>query len=200
MRSVASGSYERLTSPQCLWSAYKRYRRGKSRQPRVAEFDLDADSHIFALHRRLHDGSYRPGNYELRVIRDPKVRLIAAPAMRDRVLQQALVDEIGPVYERGFIADAYACCTGRGPHRGVLRHLGWMRRFRYRLGLDVRRYFLSMHRPTLGDLIARRLRDERTMALVEPSSPGSFRSGTPTRSPGAVVRPRRAPARPPGSP
>ncbi len=167
MRSVPAGSFERLSSPEGLWRAWRQYRRGKSRQPRVAAFDLDADTHVFALHRQLRDGSYRPGRYDVSVIRDPKIRFIAAPALRDRVLQQALIDDIGNYYERGFIDDSYACCSGRGPHRAVLRYLGWTRKFRHRLSLDVRRYFLSIHRPTLCELIGRRLRDARTRELVE---------------------------------
>jgi hypothetical protein len=167
MRSVPAGSFERLTSFPALWRAYGRYRRGKSRYRRVAAFDLDADRHLMVLHRDLRRGSYVPGEYRLAVIHDPKTRLIAAQPIRDCVAQQALLDEIGSWYDRGFIDHAYACCAGRGPLRAVLQYLEWTRRCRFRLALDVRRYFLSIHRPTLCRLIHRRLRDERTRRLVE---------------------------------
>jgi RNA-directed DNA polymerase len=166
MRSVAAGSFERLSGFQALWHAWHRYRRGKRRRPPVAAFDLDADRHLLALSRALRNGGWRPGRYALHSIRDPKTRLIAAPALRDRVLHQALLDEIGPCYERGFIDHSYACGRGRGVHRAVLQHLTWMRRYPYRLALDVHRYFPSVHLPTLYGLIAQRLRDERTRALV----------------------------------
>ena len=167
MRSVPAGSFERLTELAALWSAWKDYRRGKTRRPRVAAFDLDADRHLIALRRDLRRGAYRPGGYALSVIRDPKTRLIAAQPVRDCVVQQALLDDIGETYERGFIDHAYACSTGRGPLRAVLTYLRWTRRYRFRLALDVRRYFLSVHRPTLCRLIARRLRDAQTRRLVE---------------------------------
>ncbi len=167
MRSVPAGSFERLTEIPALWSAWEDYRRGKSRHPRVAAFDLDADRYLIALQRDLRRGAYRPGGYSLAVIRDPKTRLIAAQPVRDCVVQQALLDDIGPTYERGFIDHAYACSTGRGPLRAVLQYLRWTRRYRYRLALDIRRYFLSVHRPTLLRLILRRLRDPETRRLVE---------------------------------
>ncbi len=166
MRSVPAGSFERLSSIEALWHAWRRYRRGKRRNRRVAAFDLDADRHLLALYRDLRRGSYRPGGYSLSVIHDPKTRLIAAQPVRDCVVQQALLDEIGPIYDRGFIDHAYACCTGRGPQRAVLRYLAWTRRYRWRLALDIRRYFLSVHRPTLKRLIHLRLRDEKTRRLV----------------------------------
>ncbi len=100
------------------------------------------------------------------MIRDPKTRLVAAPALPDRIVQHALLTEIGPPYESGFIDQSFACCTGRGPHRALLAHLAWARRFRYRLCLDVRRYFASIHHETLTGLFAERLRDPQTLALI----------------------------------
>lgn len=166
MRSVATGSFERLSSFEALWRAFETYRQGKRRRPRVAAFDLDADREILQLRRALTSGSYRPGRFDVRLIRDPKLRLIASQPILDCVLQQALIDDIGPTYERSYIDHSFACGTGRGPQRAVLCHLGWMRRYRYRLALDIRRYFLSIHRPTLCRLIHRRLRDAKTRDLI----------------------------------
>ena len=166
MRTVAASSFERLSEPRALWRAWLSCRRGKRRQPRIVAFDLDADTHIFRLHRALRDGRYRPSGYRLQVVHEPKTRLVAAPEIPDRVVQTALLDDIAPVYERGFIDQSYACCTGRGPHRAILEYLRWMRRCRYRLTLDVRRYFASIRHDTLLALFARRLRDRDTLALL----------------------------------
>lgn len=166
MRSVPAGSFERLSRLESLWAAWLECRRGKRRQPCLAAFDVDADTHIIRLSRSLRDGSYRPEPYRLSVVRDPKTRLIAAPAIVDRIVQQALLNEIGPTYEHGFIDQSYACCSGRGPHRAVLRYLRWTRQYEFRLSLDVHHYFASIHHPTLQGLFARRLQDARTLALI----------------------------------
>jgi len=169
MRSVPSGSFTRLISSSSLWAAWKECRRGKRRQPRIAAWDLDADTHICRLHRQLREGTFRPSPYRLKVVHDPKTRLVAAPALEDRVVQQALLAEIGPTYERGFIDHRYACCRGRGAHRAVLAFLGWLRRHPFRLSLDVRRYFPSIDHEILLNLFARRLRsrDRGTVELIE---------------------------------
>lgn len=166
MRTIPRGSYERFSSLLALWHAYLACRRGKRRQARMATFDLDADRWLCALQRDLLAERYRPDPWRLRLIRDPKTRLIAAPSIRDRVVHRALLDDIGPYYERSFIEHSYTGARGRGPHRAVLRYQGWMRRFRYRLGLDIRRYFPSIHHPTLCQLLFRRLRDARTQRLL----------------------------------
>jgi RNA-directed DNA polymerase len=166
MRSVPAGSFQRLSSFKALWRAWLACRRGKRRRRSIAAFDLDADGHLLRLHRELLAGAYRPRPYRLSIVRDPKTRLIAAPALGDRVLQQALLAEIGPTYERAFIDQHYACASGRGPHRSVLYHLQCMRRFRCRLALDIHHYFASVDLGRLLDLFAHRLRDGDTLELI----------------------------------
>lgn len=189
MRSVPAGSFQRLTSFKALWRAWLACRRGKRRQPGIAAFDLDADRHLLGLHRELLAGVYRPRPYRVSLMRDPKTRLIAAPAIRDRVLQQALLTEIGPSYERGFIDQHYACATGRGPHRAVLHHLHCMRRFRQRLGLDVHHYFASVDLARLLALFAYRLRDGDTLELIRrllAAGAGVYRTSLARRTLGEV--------------
>ncbi len=166
MRSLPAGSFARLSSLAALWRAWLETRRGKRRQPRLAAFDVDADTHLIRLQRALAAETYQPAPYRLTIVHEPKTRLIAAPAIVDRIVQRALLDEIGPSYERSFIAHSFACCSGRGPHRAVLQYLAWTRSHRFRLSLDVRRYFASIEHATLQRLFARRLDDERTRALI----------------------------------
>ena len=166
MRSVPAGSFARLSSLPALWEAWLQCRRRKRRQPRIATFDLDADTHVLRLQRTLARDAYRPAAYRLTVVHDPKTRLVAAPAIVDRIVQQALLNEIGASYERGFIDHSYACGVGRGPQRAVLKYLEWTRRYRYRLSLDVRRYFAAVDHATLYGLFAHRLDDRRTLALI----------------------------------
>ena len=49
----------------------------------------------------------------------------------------------------------------------MLRALSENRKSTYRLHLDIHRYFLSIHRPTLFELFTHRLRDEKTLDLIE---------------------------------
>jgi retron-type reverse transcriptase len=121
---------------------------------------------VFALHRALRSGSYQPGPFRQHVVRDPKTRLISTPCLRDRVLQQAIVDELAPCYDHRLIDHCYACRPGLGPQRAVLTHLAWTRRFRFRASIDIRRYFMSIDHAVLLNLWGARLRDRQTMDLL----------------------------------
>lgn len=166
MRSVAAGSFQGLSSFEALWRAWATCRRGKRRRPTIAAFDLDADRHLLALSRALTDGRYCPSPWRLRLIREPKRRLIAAPAVVDRVLHHALLDQIGPCYERSFIEHSYTAGSGRGPHRAVLQHLAWQRRYGYRLHLDIAGYFMNIDHRLLQRELHHRLADPDTRRLI----------------------------------
>jgi RNA-directed DNA polymerase len=167
MRSVPTGSFDRISALEALWRAWRQHARGKGRRAAVAWFGVDADRHVFALARALRSGAFHPDPYRQRVIVDPKRRVISAPSVRDRVLHQAIVAELAPTFTAGYIADSYACLPGRGPQRAVLRHLAFTRRRRYRLALDVARYFPSVAHAELLAVVGRRLRDARTLALLD---------------------------------
>ena len=167
MRSVPAHSFARLTELGALWHAWHQCRRGKRRRPTLATFELEADRILFRLQRDLRSGRYQASPWRLRAIEDPKLRLIAAPAVRDRVVHQALLAEIGPTYERSFIDHSFAAGNGRGPHRAVLQYLAWLRRFGYRLHLDVSGYFLNVDHGRLAEDIFGRLGDLDTRRLIE---------------------------------
>jgi hypothetical protein len=167
MRSVAAHSFQRISDPLSLWHAWAEVRRGKRRGATVAAFDLDADRRIFALSRALRAGTWRPAQPALRLVRDPKLRLIAAPAVTDRVLHRALLDEIGPCYERGYLPQSFTGGPGVGMHHAGIAYLGLLRRHRWRCQLDIARYFPSVPLQRLEGLLFRRLTDPRTRWLVQ---------------------------------
>jgi Reverse transcriptase (RNA-dependent DNA polymerase) len=167
MRTLAPGSYQRLSSLDALWRAWRACRRGKRRNPTVARFDIDWDRHLLALQRELLEQRYCPAAWRLHAIGDPKVRLIAAPAVRDRVVHHAVLQEIGPVFERGYLEQTFAVGHGRGPHRAVLYFLKCQRTYQWRLHLDISAYFLSVNHARLLALLAHRIVDADTLRLLQ---------------------------------
>lgn len=116
---------------------------------------------------RLAGNTYRPSGFNLVFLRDPKPRLIARVPIVDRVVHTALVKLMEPIFLRSLLPDAYACRPGYGTHRAVLRLLELLRRYRFVLHLDVRSYFPSIDVPILRRLLARRIRDQRFLEIVD---------------------------------
>ena len=95
----------------------------------------------------------------------PKERVICAAPFRDRVVHQAIVQVVEPLFEPGFIFDSYACRKGKGTHAAVDRVAAWARRYRWALKLDVQKYFPSIDHEIARQRLARRLDCARTLDL-----------------------------------
>ena len=158
--------WDEVVSVENLWRAWCEFRSGRSRRPRVAGFALDADRHVHRMARLLAEESWRPGGYRLIRITDPKRRLVAAAPVADRVVHHALHRVVEPRMARSYIEQSYACLPGRGSHRAVLRFRGELRRWRFVMQLDVRRYFYSIDRARLRSLLEPRLREAPLRRLV----------------------------------
>lgn len=120
-----------------------------------------------ALAEALHAGTYRPEPYRLLFLHTPKRRLIAAAAVRDRLVHHAAVRVLAPIFDPSLIDATYACLDGRGCHRALLAMVAAMRRARFMMLLDIRHYFLSIDREILiEDVMARKLKDRRVLELL----------------------------------
>jgi RNA-directed DNA polymerase len=154
-----------LTSFKNLWAAWLAASRGKRGTPDVANFELDAEAHLFSLQRSLTDGSYRPGGYRSFLIFDPKRRLVSAAPFIDRIVHHALVQAIEPAFEATFIGDSYANRVGKGTHAAIEQAQRWAIQYRYVLQCDLRQFFPSVDHAVLLKIFARKITCERTLAL-----------------------------------
>ena len=119
------------------------------------------------LHQALDRGEFQHGPYRLLRIHEPKRRLIAAARVEDRIVHHAVCRVLSPLFDPSLVDTTYACIQGRGSHRAVLRFIRAARRYGHVLLLDVRRYFPSIDRGILMDLVARRLKDHALLRLLE---------------------------------
>ena len=159
--------FEQITSWPNLWLAAYKARRGKRARPNVQWFEFHREWELLRLQRELTAGSYTPSGYRTFVIYEPKRRLISAAPYRDRVVHHAVCNVLEPLFERGFISDSYACRAGKGNHAAVHRASEFARRYRYVLKADIRKFFPSVDHQILLGNVARRIKDQAVMDLLE---------------------------------
>ena len=173
--------FERWTTLRALWLGARRAALGKRSRPGVARVLLDLEGTVLRLSRALRDGTWEPGRASVHVIHDPKTRTITAAPFADRIVHQALCATIGPLLDRGLIADTYACRVGRGTHAALARARRWARAHRFALHLDVRKYFPSIDHAILLGQLERDLRCPRTLDVCARILATGARAITPAR-------------------
>lgn len=124
----------------------------------TAAFARTLEGNLISLRNAILDGSVEVGRMRAFWIRDPKRRLIHAPAFEERVLHHALMAKVGPVLERRLVDDTFACRKGKGTLAAVKRAQHHARRYSYYAQIDIRGYFPSIDHEVLNCLLSRNLK------------------------------------------
>src|SRR5690349_7169846 len=135
----------------------------------IAAFADREEERLAALHRKLRDRSYRPIPVKRVGIPKPDggVRNLGIPSVTDRVVQQALVQKMAPIFEPLFADCSFGYRPGRSPHtamRKVWREINegnlWI------LDADLRSFFDSIDQNKLVELVAEEISDGRVLHLI----------------------------------
>lgn len=104
------------------------------------------------------------------VIHEPKERIIYAPAFRDVVVQHAIYRVIYPIFDATFIPQSHGCRKDHGAH-SASKYAQWAMNQcgddEYLLQLDIRKFFYSIDRTIMGELIDHRIKDERLSRVMK---------------------------------
>jgi retron-type reverse transcriptase len=165
--------FDRIASFQALRRAYTRAIKGKRKKPGAAAFAANLERELLTLERELHDGGYRPGNYIVIEVNDPKKRLVSAAPFRDRVVHHALCAVVCPIFETGFIHNSYANRSGKGTHKAIEIYEYYRDRHAHVLRADIYRYFPSIDHAILKTAFRRRIMCAKTLALMDRIIEGS---------------------------
>jgi len=135
----------------------------------IPKFEQRKGYYLDLLHRKLRDGTYRPK--PVKRVEIPKseagTRRLGIPSVMDRVVQQALVQRMEPIFEPKFLECSFGYRKGRSPHdamRKVWREL--MVGYVWVVDADLRRFFDTIDQERLIDLIAEEISDGRVLRLV----------------------------------
>jgi RNA-directed DNA polymerase len=159
---------ERIADADNLRDAYAKTMLGKRATWGYLEFKEYADKNLSEIRAQLLDGAWAQGPYRQFTVYEPKPRMISALDFRDRLVQHALVNVIGPIFDAGLLPYTFACRTGMGTHAGV-RHIQAALRSTqatHFLKTDYSKFFASIDRARLHYLINRKIKCPKTLALI----------------------------------
>lgn len=157
--------YDKITSWQNLYLAYRKACRHKKRKAETAEWMFNCEKYLLELQQELVEHSYQPQPYRYFSIKEPKERIISVAAFRDRVVHHALVNVIEPYFEAAFIKDSYATRKEKGLHLAVSAAQKYACRYKWYLKLDIEKFFTSVNHEILLKLINRKIKDPAVMSL-----------------------------------
>jgi RNA-directed DNA polymerase len=137
---------------------------------RLDEFPAYAREHWSEIRQSLMDGSYQPRPVRRVVIPKPRgkgERKLGVPCVVDRVIQQAILQILTPIFDPFFSESSFGCRPHRSAH-GAIRQLKAIVKSGYRIAvdLDLEKFFDSVNHDVLMARIARKVTDKVLLGLI----------------------------------
>lgn len=138
-----------------IYQAYLECRKSKRNSINAIKFEVHLMDNLWEIYESVNSFTYQPKRYIYFLTSSPKLREVFASDFRDRVVHHLLVKDLDPIFEPLFIYDSYSCRKKRGTHLAISRLKKFVqnKEFPYYLQLDIKSFFLSIHKNILFEQI-----------------------------------------------
>lgn len=136
----------------------------------LEDFPDYAREHWSKIRQSLRNGSYQPR--PVRRVSIPKPhgkgeRKLGVPCVIDRVIQQAILQVLSPIFEPEFSESSFGCRPKRSAHGAIRQVKTFVKAgYRYAVDLDLEKFFDTVNHDVLMSRIARKVTDKVLLRLI----------------------------------
>jgi len=142
-----------------------------------------------SIREQLREGRYHPAPVRQADIPKPEGkgrRSLGIPTVLDRLIQQAILQVLSPIFDPHFSESSYGFRPGRGCHGAVQRAQAHVAAgYRWVVDLDLEKFFDRVDHDTLMARVARRVKDKRLLRLLRRYLAAGMMSGEVVQARGA---------------
>lgn len=117
----------------------------------------------------LDAGTYKP--FPVRRVVIPKPgggkRFLGVPAVLDRMIQQAIVQVLSPIFDAGFVPVSYGFRPGKSAHQAIrAARVAVEQGYRWVVEVDLDSFFDRVNHDALMSRVARKVKDKKILKLI----------------------------------
>ena len=164
---------EEVLRQENLMRAYKRVKSNKGAAGvdgmTVDELMPYCQLHWEEIKDQLRNGTYKPQPVKRVEIPKPDggTRMLGIPTVLDRLIQQAILQVLTPIYDPMFSDNSHGFRPGRSAHGAILKALEYIvGGYDWVVDMDLSKFFDRVNHDVLMSRIARRVKDKQLLRLI----------------------------------
>jgi len=164
---------EQIYSKSNLILAFYRVKKNKGcagiDKTSIEQYGNNLERNVLELHRLLKEGTYQPLPVKRTYIPKPngKQRPLGIPAVKDRVVQQAMLQVLQPLFEPLFSDASYGFRPNRNPIQAVRKVQEYLEQgYEYIVDADIEDFFGTISHRTLMNKIRETVKDRAIARLI----------------------------------
>jgi len=167
--------YDKMLIRENLVKAFKKVKSAKGAGgvdgQSINDFAKSVDANIDQLLTELSGKTYRPQPVRRKEITKPTggVRLLGIPTVRDRVVQQALLNLLQPIFDPEFHPSSYGYRPGRSSHNAITKATMFIREYerKWVVDMDLSKCFDTLNHDLIINSFRKRIKDGSILTLLE---------------------------------
>lgn len=136
----------------------------------VEDYAKNLDKNTELLHEKLKTETYEPSPVRRVEIQKPDggIRLLGVPNVKDRVVQQAIVNVIEPIFDATFHPSSYGYRPKRSQHQGVAKAERFMNKYGLTevVDMDLSKCFDTLDHEIIMEAVAEQISDGKVLKLI----------------------------------
>jgi group II intron reverse transcriptase/maturase len=170
---LGNGTLERILARGNMWQAYERVvsNKGSHGVDKMDVYELKQflQSNWLSIREQLLQGTYKPK--PVRRVEIPKpdggVRLLGIPTVLDRLIQQAIAQELTLIFDEHFSESSYGFRKNISAHDAVSKANQYISEgYRWVVDMDLEKFFDRVNHDILMSRVARKVKDKRVLKLI----------------------------------
>lgn len=175
-RPKAHSLIDKVYDAENLYRAWRRVRRNKGAhgldRVTIRHFEADLEIHLREIQRKLQQHRYQPQPvrrvYIPKASNPKKRRPLGIPVVADRVVGQALLQVLDPLFDGELSPRSFAYRKGRSPHDAITVLIRDAREgYRVVVDADIKSFFDRLDHQVVMSRVRRRIADGRVLNLIE---------------------------------
>jgi len=165
---------ERILNRDNLNRAYKRVKANKG-APGIDGMTVEDALSWLREHREELLESIRSGKYKPQPVRrkgipkpDGGVRKLGIPTVVDRIIQQAISQQLTPIFEPLFSENSFGYRPGKSAQMAIQKVKGYAEQgYKYAALIDLSKYFDTLNHELLMNVVREQVHDKRVTELIK---------------------------------